>query len=271
MPKACDSCSVRKIKCSGSPCDACREAGVACSSIRAFKKPGPKGPRSRTRQAIRNLQSSSDHGSSQLSNPLAQSTSQHPHGHAYDHPSYLGSQSGSTWNNDQQSPQHARSRASARSIALHEFHTYLRHFTDRLSFIWPVLDVNQLLARLHDQTDHVSYALATAICGATIAQLQIATHEHRHLPLSMAHDAERTRFLLDYHNSQLVDALLTCFFLHVLYSNIGKSTKALVCLREAITYAHILGIHQDAFYADLSDDSAQSHLRIAWILFITDK
>lgn len=270
MPRACDSCAVRKIKCSGSPCNACRDAGVACSSIRSVKKPGPKGPRTRTRQAIRSLQSASEHGTGHAFSQPEQWASHDSPAQSQSDASYPDSPHRSTWNAGHQ-PQYITSFAPGRSISLEECRIYLYRFRDRLSFIWPVLDINQLLERLQDQTDHVSYALATAICGATIAQLQIDTHVHRHLPLSLAHEAERTRFLLDYPSSHLVDALLTCFFLHVLYSNIGKSTKALLALREAITYAHILGIHQDGFYADLSGDSTQSHLRIAWILFITDK
>jgi hypothetical protein len=42
-------------------------------------------------------------------------------------------------------------------------------------------------------------------------------------------------------------------------------------LREAIAYAHILGLHQDLFYADLDTETSQYYLRIAWILFITDR
>ncbi|KAG8672810.1 hypothetical protein FPOAC1_006101 [Fusarium poae] len=77
--------------------------------------------------------------------------------------------------------------------------------------------------------------------------------------------------MLDYPKHQTFEALLTCFFLHVYYSNAGKITKSTLLLREAIAYAHILGLHQDSYYTDLDTDTSQYHLRIAWILFITDR
>ncbi|KAL5591689.1 hypothetical protein FOVSG1_010578 [Fusarium oxysporum f. sp. vasinfectum] len=128
-----------------------------------------------------------------------------------------------------------------------------------------------LLTRLRNPDNKIAYALAASICSATRAQLRLSNDDAGPSTYKMAYEAEQSRLMLDYSKHQIIDGLLTCFFLHVFYSNTGRITKSTLLLREAIAYAHILGLHQDLFYTDLDHDTIQYHLRIAWILFITDR
>ncbi|CEI62268.1 unnamed protein product [Fusarium venenatum] len=274
MGFACDPCSIRKIKChEGSPCQQCIAASLSCSYDRKRKKSGPKGPRKRTKEAIEQAQQStkrtrqritdSDH---QVANatvsPSLTQASAHPE--TCDAPNSLcadrsnGSSSLATIQLDD------RARLSSLTY-------YLNVYNSCLYVVWPIVDHEKLIERLHHVDSKIAYALAMSICSATIAQLQLPPDEHGTSSHSSAYEAEKTRLMLDYPKHQTVDALLTCFFLHVYYSNAGKITKSTLLLREAIAYAHILGLHQDLFYTDLDTEASQYHLRIAWILFITDR
>ncbi|KAL7756159.1 hypothetical protein ACKLNR_013152 [Fusarium oxysporum f. sp. zingiberi] len=151
------------------------------------------------------------------------------------------------------------------------FSYYLNIYHDCLYVVWPVIDHEVLLTRLHNPDNKIAYALAASICSATRAQLRLSNDDAGPSTYKMAYEAEQSRLMLDYSKHQIIDGLLTCFFLHVFYSNTGRITKSTLLLREAIAYAHILGLHQDLFYTDLDHDTIQYHLRIAWILFITDR
>ncbi|TPX17548.1 uncharacterized protein E0L32_012141 [Thyridium curvatum] len=136
---------------------------------------------------------------------------------------------------------------------------YLNIYHEQLYVIWPVVNKDVVLARLHNTDDQVIYTLAASVCAATLAQLNIVNETDSMLHHLMAREAENIRAMVDYSRHHFIDALLTSFFLHVFYTNTGKLTKSTLLLREAIAYAHILGLHQDAFYTDLDPDAAQAH------------
>ncbi|KAJ9138375.1 Sucrose utilization protein suc1 [Pleurostoma richardsiae] len=87
----------------------------------------------------------------------------------------------------------------------------------------------------------------------------------------MAAESESIRTEMDYMDHPAVETVLTSFFLHVYFANSGKFGKSTLLLREAIACAHILGLHKDAFYEGMESSSVQYHLRLAWLLYITDK
>ncbi|KAM5376741.1 hypothetical protein ACJZ2D_005364 [Fusarium nematophilum] len=269
MPRACDSCSIRKIKCNGkSPCQACLATDSPCSHLRRRKKPGPKGPRKRTKEAILQIQQALEQAQTQeghesrseigtASTPRASSSS----------PNSQSDLVMPCHHSENLAPHQPNGR-----VPLSTFQFYLNIYQSHLHVVWPIIDWEALLVRLIDVDDLAAYALAASVCAATMAQLRLSVvNTDGYSRQSMAYEAEKTRFMLDYPKHQTIDALLTCFFLHVFYSNKGKTTKSTLLLREAITYAHILGLHQDEFYIDSPPDATQYHLRIAWILFITDR
>ncbi|KAG7425472.1 putative sucrose utilization protein SUC1 [Fusarium oxysporum f. sp. raphani] len=233
------------------------------------KKSGPKGPRKRTKEAILQAQRSAKHTRTDIdgeirAQDLAEAPSSTPH-----NGSPNSSPSGGS-----QSPQGAQDMTivsyDAR-IPRSSFSYYLNIYHDCLYVVWPVIDHEVLLTRLRNPDNKIAYALAASICSATRAQLRLSSDDAGPSTYQMAYEAEQSRLMLDYSKHQIIDGLLTCFFLHVFYSNTGRITKSTLLLREAIAYAHILGLHQDLFYTDLDHDTIQYHLRIAWILFITDR
>uniref|UniRef100_A0A0D2Y0D3 Zn(2)-C6 fungal-type domain-containing protein n=1 Tax=Fusarium oxysporum (strain Fo5176) TaxID=660025 RepID=A0A0D2Y0D3_FUSOF len=269
MGFACDPCSIRKIKCSGdTPCKQCKATSLSCSYDRKRKKSGPKGPRKRTKEAILQAQRSAKHTRIDIDGEIrAQDLAEAPSSTRHNgSPNSLPS-------GGSQSPQGAQDMTivsyDAR-IPRSSFSYYLNIYHDCLYVVWPVIDHEVLLTRLRNPDNKIAYALAASICSATRAQLRLSNDDAGPSTYKMAYEAEQSRLMLDYSKHQIIDGLLTCFFLHVFYSNTGRITKSTLLLREAIAYAHILGLHQDLFYTDLDHDTIQYHLRIAWILFITD-
>ncbi|GKU22734.1 sucrose utilization protein suc1 [Fusarium langsethiae] len=274
MSLACDPCYIRKVKCQqGSPCQQCTTASLSCSYDRERKKSGPKGPRKRTKEAIEQAQQSSKRTRQRISDnkpnlatEIATSSSlvQSTHSETY------GASNSQSGNGSNGSPSILAAQLNDR-IPLSSLTYCLNIYSSCLYVIWPVVDHEKLLLRLHHVHDKTAYALAASICSATLAQLQLSPNEHGNSSHSTALEAEKARFMLDYPKHQTIDALLTCFFLHVYYANTGKITKSTLLLREAIAHAHILGLHQELFYTDLDAEKSQYYLRIAWVLFITDR
>lgn len=261
MPRACDSCAVRKIKCNGrSPCSACLASSTLCSRVRQVAKPGPKGPRKRTEEAIRRIQKQQFR--QDVVSPVRSESSAPSH---------------SSDNLETSAPflSPPYSPLNPVEIPMAILEEYLHIFSTRLYAIWPVIDADSLRVRLHNPGDVTAYSLVTSMCAATIAQLHLTPPtlptSTKPLNVLMALASEQARFDIDPQDDQVIDTLLTCFFLHVFYTNTGRLQKSTVLLRETITYAHFLGLEKDDTYAQLPPDRVQPNLRIAWILFITDR
>jgi hypothetical protein len=158
--------------------------------------------------------------------------------------------------------------------------TLLRHYLDiyyeKLYPVWPVVDRHEMVTRLENADDMAAYALCTALSAVTIAQIQLTpTEEAMERPIMddrrMAAESERARAALRYQNTPTLDLLLSSFFLHVSCANHGQVCKATVLLREAVTFAQFLELDQEKHYLNLSQGEAQLHLRVIWILFVTER
>ena len=67
--RACDPCSVRKVRCDGNqPCSRCQAASWDCTYLKTHGKSGPKGPRRTTEAAIKIFQERSRSDFSQRAN-----------------------------------------------------------------------------------------------------------------------------------------------------------------------------------------------------------
>jgi hypothetical protein len=114
--------------------------------------------------------------------------------------------------------------------------------------------------------------LALSACTATILQLQLEVHGTGMPPPQACIDkVEEMRSMAHYRRHPSLDSLLTSFFLHVCYIRVGYQPVSTLLLREAITMAHLLGLHQPSHYAEQDQETAQTHLRVLWLLFITER
>jgi hypothetical protein len=150
---------------------------------------------------------------------------------------------------------------------------YLDVYQQELYYLWPVIDVEDLGSRLADAG---AYALCTALGAVTLARVvhpSLISQEvdPRAESDKLVTESETARAQVLYQENPSTDILLTSFFLHVHCSNRGQICKATLLLREAITFAQLLGFDQAKHYANLPKSEAQLHLRIVWLLFITER
>ena len=136
--------------------------------------------------------------------------------------------------------------------------------------------------RLQDPDNREEVALCAVLSAVVIAQLQLhaggSNAEGADARLfghidseTMAAESEKARVALQYQQKPSITILLSSFFLHIFYANCGNIFKSTLLLREAITFAQFLELDQARHYATLPKKEAQLHLRIFWLLFITER
>jgi len=152
---------------------------------------------------------------------------------------------------------------------------YLDIYHYKLFSVWPIVNKDLLLARLQTtEPDVCAYMLACSVCAATMVQLQLSVFGPCGdvlEPIAMLTEIEDLRRQYDYRESPSMDFLATSFFMHVAYTNLGRLTTSTLLLREAVTLAYILDLHRPSHYDEITSIERQSHLRMFWILFITER
>ncbi|KAJ5625272.1 C6 transcription factor [Penicillium lagena] len=238
--RACDGCAARKTKCDRrSPCRRCTALGVACTALRECVKPGPKGPWAERKRQAR-LQRSPLPRATDISTAEISPTLQ---------------------------------PIIRQGVSTPKRRRYLDVYQRELYYLWPVIDVEDLGSRLADAG---AYALCTALGAVTLSRVvhpSLISEEldPRAESDKLVTESEKARAQVLYQENPSTDILLTSFFLHVHCSNRGQICKATLLLREAITFAQLLGFDQPKHYANLPKSEAQLHLRIVWLLFITER
>lgn len=241
--RACDSCKVRKIRCSEiPPCNGCVASGIECSFIRLQATRGPRGLRARTIDKIQRKRrgESLDRSRGLSSNPFNTSN-----------PSRV----------DQ-----GKATATPLIEELPHLISILDTYAERLFPIWPVVDAADLKRQLLETPSQVNPArhLANAVALAAVAQLRLET------PWQPSVEQAEASGLSEKLN--LLDALRISFFLHIYHENAAPGgTKSLVYLREAITQAQILRLDRESTYATLSEADQQVSRRVLWLLFVTER
>lgn len=153
---------------------------------------------------------------------------------------------------------------------------YIYHV--RMFPVWPIVDTQELVSSLQadvERTDQETYAMATAIAAATIAQLRLVPSS---LPgdeitaHTLAVECLRARRAINYKSVVNLNRLRTSFFLHIYYENQDLGgTESLLYLREAITMAQMMNLHQESTYVGLSRQEQELRRRVLWLLFITER
>jgi hypothetical protein len=296
--RVCDACAVRRVRCDGqAPCAGCMNASLDCTRLRQRLKSGPKGIKKRTLEKLTCIQQahriSQDSRSDAVrpSSVGARSTAeiQHP-GHVEpfnsgsalyvpssdDSQSFLGSDGpqatlprhdeGATWESSPTYPY----KVSVEHLAL-----YLDIYHHKLYPVWPIVNKSALMERLNAAVPDVeAYVLASSVCVATILQLQLtATDPSGSIlqPNLIIQEIEALRQAQDYREHPTLDNLRASFFLHVAYLHMKKQRTSTLTLREAISMAHMLDLHRQSHYEGLTNDDAGEHLRVFWLLFITER
>lgn len=283
--RACDPCSVRKVRCDGNqPCSRCEAASWECTYLKTHGKSGPKGPRRTTEAAIRRLQerSKGSHEESR-SNSEASFDAQSPVSTEFPYidpfPSISNPDLDFKGWADVFPPNVSTTNNEPQRISISCISQYLDIYQTRGYGIWPVVDAEALTARLLTHPDDLeAYALATAICAAIVSQFFIDAEpgspvegHYRVSSGAFGAEAKKARNESDHMENVTVFSILGSFFLHVYSANIGRMNVSTVLLGEAITKAHIIGLQKTSYYQLMSAEELQHALRVYWLLFITER
>lgn len=291
--RVCDACSVRRVKCDGqAPCAACSRLSIECTRLRQRVKSGPKGVRKKTLERLKRIRSQN----TENANPAPTNVPEN----RFDETRHDGPETTLTSTDHSShtieeffSPDLDIDIAAASDDCHHALsgapqtpswpfrisslllEPYLDIYYYKLFPVWPIVDKDMLTARLHAaEPDANAYMLASSVCAATMVQLQLSVFDpsgHVLDPTFMLAEIEDLRRKYDYRESPSLEFLATSFFMHVAYTNLGRLTTSTLLLREAVTLAYILDLHRPSHYDEVTPAERQSHLRMFWILFITER
>ncbi|KAL2061447.1 hypothetical protein VTL71DRAFT_7720 [Oculimacula yallundae] len=287
VKRACDACKVRKVRCSRtSPCTNCISIQTACTFNRLQGTRGPRKLRAKTLQQIAESQRLAQDQTSSVerddapwspvshggSNPEANYDPPTPtipamRGRQQSQPPQLVVSPLSTVLQNRMQSEYTPTPIA--TLILHLCVYRLRMFP-----LWPIVAVEDLMAALQkDSGDLEAYALANAIAAATIVQLkldplknsaEIVTVENMEREVQRVRNMGVMKLTLGH--------LRVAFFLHVYHENLeAGGLKSLLHLREAITMAHLMGLHKESSYRELSLDEQQFCKRVVWQLFVTER
>ncbi|KAL4758322.1 Zn(II)2Cys6 transcription factor [Aspergillus foveolatus] len=164
-----------------------------------------------------------------------------------------------------------------RSVPLSAIAPLLYIYHVRMYPVWPIVDVDDLIANLQQDTEnktHERFALATSIAAATMAQLRLggSAYDRSVTADILAAECLEARRRFDYRSRVNLDNVRTAFFLHVYYENQQPGgSESVLYLREAITMAQMMYLHREASYASLAAEEQKVRRRVLWLLFVTER
>jgi hypothetical protein len=145
--------------------------------------------------------------------------------------------------------------------------------------VWPVIEVNKLLEQLQgDDADAAAYIVATSLCAATMAQLNLApVHFEGQNGSGMSsedfeRECSRARAACNYRERPNLNHVLTSFFLHVYHAKKDNQNSALLYIQEAILLAQLLKLDEEEgpYHVDDSDSVADG-CAVYLLLWISER
>lgn len=243
--RACDGCKIRKIRCSQiAPCEGCTQAGIACTFV---KQPGARGPRRPRRSTLDEIQRTQQEWQDLASTPPDEPVSH----------TRLDAES-----------VFAPSKVAALVLQLCVYRL-------RMYPVWPIIKVERLVASLQKpQPDIEVFALAYAVAAATIAQIR-STPSAQHGGVTAEMMEAQCQFAKVRRDKGQLPDLTTVripFFLHMYYENIEPGgLTSITYLREAITIAHMVGLHRESYYSQVDPMEREIRRRTFWLLYVAER
>lgn len=251
--RPCDGCALRKVRCNRQkPCSQCIKHNVSCTSNRIKKKCGPKQIHKKTKETIQRLN---------LENGVVE-------------PGILVT---------------ATKISDTKLFTVDKLLPYLQIYQTWYYGVWPVLSVAHLVAKmvqdegkeqpeLNTEVD-TAYVLACSVCADIATQLTFLsdTLHVRDMPTGIeakdfADEALRIRSRINYRLNPNIDTLLSSFFLYDYYVNVKDyKSVAITYLRETLTFAQILGLHNPKTYFNQTPASVHRMKKIYYMLMITER
>lgn len=140
-------------------------------------------------------------------------------------------------------------------------------FYTKLYLVMPIIDREQFLNSLNFETmSPERFCLLTALCSLT--NLQVLNRPADEL----IRETLRTRQSFDYVECPTLDCVHISFFLFACFFGLNVHNTAWFYLREAITFAQLLGLDNEESYANIQSPlEAAYKRRTFWVLFVTER
>lgn len=234
---SCDACALHKVRCTREqPCFNCKQKGLPCLYTRHKQKRGPKNLHAKTLRKIINQE------------PIQESV---------------------------QEPETGIQKV----ISNEKIEELLRLYEKHYYSIWPVLCTDLIIENLRRSEENLSLNVAYLISAVLLNQSLFVDFIYRSKleisPKVVAHElvSKSIEGLNDMSKRLLVseNRILCYFFLHVYYRNNGENELAQLYLREAITTAHLLGLHDPSTYNDMGKDEIHRYRKLYYLLFIAER
>lgn len=267
--RPCDNCSLQKVKCDMiMPCLRCIRQNLPCTNIRGAKKRGPK-------KAARQTTIIPDARSQEIMDTINMM--------------YNSTMNIFTLSEEVQRVPNSSNDYFQPHIILAEFLPCLQIYQTWYYEIWPIISVSQLTSSISNKDDICSldlneeniqsYTLCCALAGAIKEHTNFVSSYDKiiNIPDSLKSvdfiaECLRARNFCDYRSNPTIESILVSFFLHVYYSDIKPfSSSAILYLREAISIAELLGLHDESRFKDMSREEKCRIRNIYYILMIAER
>lgn len=152
-------------------------------------------------------------------------------------------------------------------IPLDALQECIEAFYSKLYLVMPIIDRNELLKGLDfDKMSSERFCLVLALCALT--NLQVLNRPADEL----IRETLRARQTFDYVENPTLDSVHISFFLFACYFGLNTHNTAWFYLREAVTFAQIIGLDNEESYRGLSSRSGAAYRRRSfWVLFVTER
>ncbi|KAK3062250.1 hypothetical protein LTS18_004518, partial [Coniosporium uncinatum] len=250
-------CHRRKVKCIGEglkSCKNCISAGLTCTYNAIPQKKGPKGSRAKVLSELRETQRQSQ---------LAPGS---PFSHGI--------------------PGRSISPAASRTpglLTLEVVDCCIDYYFNNIYQTQPILHrakMQQVVLAMDHSAE--AYCKLCALCAYMMIQPNMTVP--RHLlpqidgnPMPVVHfghvlldETLRVRKCYDYIEHPTINTVYTAFFIFSCYFCLDKQNAAWTYLRQAMTIAHIMGLHDEEHYKTGDMIEATRKRRMFWVLFITE-
>ncbi|KAK7514664.1 uncharacterized protein IWZ02DRAFT_181478 [Phyllosticta citriasiana] len=255
VKRACDSCHRRKVKCVGEgnkPCKNCISAGLNCTYNAIPQKKGPKGSRAKVLSELRENQRNAQLAATGFPD---------------------------LWN--------AHNIALQRQpglMSLDLIHSCVDFYFHHFYPSQPILHHQRLQDLILAMDQNVeAYCMITALCAYMLVQPNmtlpptivprgpdgpIPNVNFGHVLLE---ESVRVRKGYNHAENPSRYSVITSFFYFCCYHCLDKQNSAWYYLREATTYAQILGMHDEETYKTGDYIETARRRRLYWVLFINER
>ncbi|KAK9359235.1 hypothetical protein V1504DRAFT_434980 [Lipomyces starkeyi] len=165
-------------------------------------------------------------------------------------------------------------------IQLHRLVPVVEVYRLKLYPIWPVVaidDLNHVLDDAKDKQNPELYVLVLSLCAATIPRLKLPPCDPEAPNGGISGDVlanEAIRARMEYNYMEVIDehSVMTSFFLHCYFSNLrDRQGTSFVYIREAVTFAQFLRLHEEHTYIKYTQKLAQKIRMLYFLVLVTER